>query len=246
MSTGGLEEQLEENVPSDDDVSTLEELEELVAEDPELALELIAALPPKLRDDPDLLLLEAEAHAAGERWQEVVRVLERALEKSPEDSDVHHLLGVAYGELEQLDRCRHHFRATHALDARVRADIQIDDRTAESIAETARAVLDELPKDYRARLGNVLVVLEERPSLDLVDEGFDPRAYGLFEGQEHAEQLNQELTTQATRIVLYSTNLALDFPDPEDLAEEVRITVLHEVGHYFGLDEDDMVRLGLD
>lgn len=233
-------------MPSDADVSTLEELEELVAEDPELALELIAALPPKLREDPDLLLLEAEAHAAGERWEEVVRVLERALQKSPEDSDVHHLLGVAHGELGEDDRCRHHFRKTYELDARVRKDVAIDERTADDIARTARAVLDELPAEYRERLGNVLVVLEERPSLDLVEDGFDPRAYGLFEGQEHLEQLNQDVTTQATRIVLYSTNLALDFPDPEDLAEEVRITVLHEVGHFFGLDEDDMVRLGLD
>jgi len=49
-----------------------------------------------------------------------------------------------------------------------------------------------------------------------------------------------------TRIVLFAENLALDFPDADDFEKQVRITVLHELGHYFGLDEDDMVRLGLD
>jgi predicted Zn-dependent protease with MMP-like domain len=49
-----------------------------------------------------------------------------------------------------------------------------------------------------------------------------------------------------TRIVLYACNLLAEFPDPVDLQEQVEITVLHEVGHYFGLDEDDMERLGLD
>ena len=48
-----------------------------------------------------------------------------------------------------------------------------------------------------------------------------------------------------SRIVIFSSNLLVDFPDPEELAVQVEITVLHEVGHYFGLDEDDMERLGL-
>src|SRR5690606_41317918 len=102
------------------------------------------------------------------------------------------------------------------------------------------------PHEYQEPLGNVLVVLDPRPSRALVEEGFDPRAYGLFEGLDHGAHLNHAQSTQITRIVLFSTNLCADFPEPEDLMEEVRVTVLHEVGHYFGLDEDDMVRLGLD
>mgnify|MGYP005813335487 CR=1 FL=1 len=48
-----------------------------------------------------------------------------------------------------------------------------------------------------------------------------------------------------TRIVLFTSNLLASFAD-DDLEEQVEITVLHEVGHYFGLDENDMVRLGLE
>lgn len=233
-------------MPKDTEVSTLEELEELVTEDPELALELIATLPPKFREDPDLLLLEAEAHAAAERWAEVVRVLDKVVAKEPDDADAHHLLGVAHGELGRDDLSRRHFLRTYDLDRKADATSPVTDELADALAARAREVLEELPEEYRERLGNVLVVLEERPARSLVEEGFDPRAYGLFEGQEHVEQLNQEVTSQATRIVLYAANLLADFPDPEDWAEEVRVTVLHEVGHFFGLDEDDMVRLGLD
>jgi predicted Zn-dependent protease with MMP-like domain len=49
-----------------------------------------------------------------------------------------------------------------------------------------------------------------------------------------------------TRIVLYACNLLAEFPEAEDLREQVEVTVLHEVGHFFGLDEDDLERLGLD
>jgi predicted Zn-dependent protease with MMP-like domain len=49
-----------------------------------------------------------------------------------------------------------------------------------------------------------------------------------------------------TRIVLYTANLTASCQDQDELEREVEITVLHEVGHYFGLDEDDMERLGLD
>jgi predicted Zn-dependent protease with MMP-like domain len=49
-----------------------------------------------------------------------------------------------------------------------------------------------------------------------------------------------------TRIVLFVNNLLADFPRDPLLSEQIEITLLHEIGHYFNLDEDDMVRLGLD
>lgn len=230
---------------TDIDDDSLAELEELLHEDPELALRVIAAMPPPLRETPPVLYLRAQGHAACGAWEDVVETLRRAVEVDDEDADAHHLLGSAYLELDDHDRGRAHYLRTWELDGAA-DEADVDGPLADRIADEARRVLDSLPQEYQERLGNVLVVLEPRPSRALVEEGFDPRAYGLFEGLDHVAHLNHAQSTQITRIVLFSTNLCADFPEPEDLMEEVRVTVLHEVGHYFGLDEDDMVRLGLE
>jgi predicted Zn-dependent protease with MMP-like domain len=74
----------------------------------------------------------------------------------------------------------------------------------------------------------------------------DPRSLGLFDGLSDAEVQNAEIATQPTRIVLYTGNLVGSFGTDDELVEEVEITILHEVGHFFGLDEEDMERLGLE
>jgi predicted Zn-dependent protease with MMP-like domain len=92
----------------------------------------------------------------------------------------------------------------------------------------------------------VPIVLEPRPHPDLVREGFDPRSLGLFEGLEHGRLEAGEAAVAPTRIVLYYANMLADFPEHDELADEIEITILHEVGHFFGLDEDDLERLGLE
>jgi predicted Zn-dependent protease with MMP-like domain len=117
----------------------------------------------------------------------------------------------------------------------------------ERIRVIAEKVLDELPVKFRRRLIGVPVLVEERPSEDLVRERFDPRSLGLFEGPTDAERQLGDTAPTPTRIVLYAANLAA-FVDPEDeveLAGEVEVTLLHEIGHYFGLDEDELEALGL-
>jgi predicted Zn-dependent protease with MMP-like domain len=82
--------------------------------------------------------------------------------------------------------------------------------------------------------------------MDLVREGFDPRNVGLFEGPMHKHE-SGDSTGLPPRIVLYAANLtaSLESDDPAALEREVEITVLHEIGHYFGLDEDRLEELGL-
>jgi predicted Zn-dependent protease with MMP-like domain len=89
-------------------------------------------------------------------------------------------------------------------------------------------------------------VLEARPAEALVREGFDPRALGLFEGQGDLGQHSGATHDAPTRIVLFYANLLASFPDEDALREEIEVTILHEIGHFFGLDEDDMERLGLE
>jgi predicted Zn-dependent protease with MMP-like domain len=107
-------------------------------------------------------------------------------------------------------------------------------------------VLHHLPERFRDRLENVPVVLEPRPSRAIVAEGFDPRALGMFEGAGDRDKQAGEVETAPTRVVLFFANLLASFPDDEDLALQVEVTILHELAHFFGLDEDEVAGLGLE
>lgn len=100
--------------------------------------------------------------------------------------------------------------------------------------EHVRAALDGLPPKFAAALENVAVVVEdENPEEPDLFGWYD----GLGPGLDHAGALPD-------RIVIYRRPLEEAFPDPEDLEREIRITVLHEIGHFFGLEEDQISDLG--
>jgi predicted Zn-dependent protease with MMP-like domain len=101
-----------------------------------------------------------------------------------------------------------------------------------------RAALDELPPNLAAALTNVAVVVEDE-NLD------DPDLFGLYHGVPLPERGDMAGLPPDT-ISIYRIPLEESFPDPEELREEIRITVLHELAHYFGLDEDRLAELGYD
>ena len=94
-----------------------------------------------------------------------------------------------------------------------------------------RAALDELSPDLAAALENVAVVVE--------DEHPDDPDVPLTERGDMAGVLPDTIS-------IYRIPLEESFPDPGELREEIRITVLHELGHYFGLDEEQIEDLGYD
>jgi predicted Zn-dependent protease with MMP-like domain len=97
-----------------------------------------------------------------------------------------------------------------------------------------RAALEGLPPELATALENVAVVVEdESPDEPDLFGWYD----GLGPGLDHAGALPD-------RIVIYRRPLERAFPDPDELEREIRITVLHEVGHFFGLDEDQIDDLG--
>jgi predicted Zn-dependent protease with MMP-like domain len=101
-----------------------------------------------------------------------------------------------------------------------------------------RAALDSLPPHVAAALKNVAVVVEdENPA--------DPDLFGLYEGVPLPER-GDMAGSLPDRISIYRLPLQEEFPDPAELEEEIRITVLHELGHYFGLDEDRLAELGYE
>lgn len=179
-------------------------------------------------------------------WEEgkldiAAQELRELLELDPEFADAHHTLGLVLEELGDEPGKVHHFMRTRVLDAKQDAELgPIAREDLKRIEQVAREVLDGLPDEFADKLRHVPVLLENRPSRALVEEGFDPRAFGLFDGPANGED-----APAPTRIVLYTHNMLNAFGD-EDLEEQIEITVLHEVGHYFGLDENDLAALGLD
>ena len=101
--------------------------------------------------------------------------------------------------------------------------------TSRAFEQVVRRALDSLPPDIAAGLRNVAVVVEE-------ENRDDPDIFGLF----------QEDPYLPAKISIYRRPLEESFPDPVELEEEIRITVLHELAHYFGMDEDAISRLGYD
>jgi len=101
-----------------------------------------------------------------------------------------------------------------------------------------RAALDSLPEDVSAAMRNVAVVVEE----ENVD---DPDLFGLYEGVPLPER-GDDAGALPDRIAIYRRPLEDEFPDPLELQREIRITVLHEIGHYFGLDEERLAQLGYE
>lgn len=181
-------------------------------------------------------LLDTDPHAALEQAREWVT-------DEPEAADAHYALGLAYEALELEREKVASFVRVLELDARDDgAPIRDYERI---IVDEVEATLATLPAEFRDKLGPVAILVELRPSRDLVEDGFDPRLLGLFDGATSAELTSTDTPPTVTRIVIYSHNHASAFEDEPSLREEVRITVLHEIGHFFGLDEDELDDLGL-
>jgi predicted Zn-dependent protease with MMP-like domain len=101
-----------------------------------------------------------------------------------------------------------------------------------------RAALDELPPYLAKALRNIAVVVED-------EDPDDPDLFGLYHGVPLPERGDMS-GALPDKISIYRIPLEESFPDPDELQEEIRITVLHELAHYFGLDEDRIAELGYD
>jgi len=163
--------------------------------------------------------------------------------EEPESADAHYAAGLSYEALEQeADKVRAFLEVLRLDGLSTFAPI----RNYEGIiGEEVEATLAELPPGIGRRLGVVAVMVEPRPSQALVADGVDPRSLGLFDGATDEQLAGPDAPPTTTRILIFSHNLACAFEDEAGLREEVAVTVLHEVGHFFGLEEDDMDRLGL-
>ncbi|MCC6831636.1 MAG: metallopeptidase family protein [Thermoleophilia bacterium] len=101
----------------------------------------------------------------------------------------------------------------------------------------ARAI-DLVPEDFAGALEEIAITVEDRAPAHM------GRLYGLYQGVPRSRPEGHGWMELPPRISIYMEPLVRDFPHPDDLVEQVRITVLHEIGHHLGMDEDQLRELG--
>ena len=121
-----------------------------------------------------------------------------------------------------------------------------DNHLTQIAADTVGAAQRQLPPDLRALARGVAVHYERAPADDLIAEGFEPDILGLFTGSPHGTELAHDNPIPPQILLFLDSLWELAEGDVEVFRDEVRVTYLHELGHYFGWDEDQLAARGLE
>ncbi len=120
--------------------------------------------------------------------------------------------------------------------------------TRTEFEEIVREALDALPDEFARRLENIAVVIEDEPEPELLRSlGLDPRRetlFGLYQGVPLHLRGNGYGGVLPDKISIYYRPLLRAYRTPDRIRAQVRTTVIHEIGHYFGLDDKTIRDLG--
>jgi len=196
------------------------------------------AFPAELSLDLAYLFLEADSVDEAERR---FRLL---VDANPGDAEGWYGLGLCAEERGAETAKRNAWLRVLDLDGE--APLQNPHLGEAEMADVAEHALEELPKRARKLIANVPILIADLPARAEVESGLDPRLLGLFEGTPYSDAAAMGGAPQVARILLFRKNLERMAIDAEDLREQIRITLLHETGHFFGMSEDDLADVGLD
>lgn len=113
----------------------------------------------------------------------------------------------------------------------------------------ARRAIAGLPKEFQPYVADCMLCIEPYASDELLDEMEVPEdedIYGLYEGAALTERRHDDFPQMPPRIILYYEPLMADCETEAELVREIQLTVVHEVGHHFGLDERRLEELGFE
>ena len=105
----------------------------------------------------------------------------------------------------------------------------------------------ELPLEFRQKLDNVAVIVEDYPSEELIEQmdlSPDDTLFGLYEGVPLTERGYFEQPLHPDRILIFQRSIEDECDSPEEIKEELKITLVHEVAHFFGLSDEYLEELG--
>lgn len=159
-----------------------------------------------------------------------------------------YLLGQTREHLGRFEEAEEDYRAAAAEDpSAFPMPMRVPREEFEEVVRQAEALL---PETLRARIGEIPVVVEDLPPRALLThpegEGLAPDILGLFVGRSLRDESSFEVPDIPAAIYLYKRNLERACRTREELREEIATTLYHELGHYLGLDEDELRERGVD
>ncbi len=197
--------------------------------------------------DPDALYERGVALYELCRFTEARRAFETVLRRIPDDPWALHYLGlVAERSGDERRASTLLARAVNLAPGKIPPEVDLDHRAFEK--EVGRGVA-ALPGEERRALGGVPLQIEELPAiadLTAVDPPLSPSILGLFRGPPEGESCAPGEGSPCRSIVLYRKNLVRFARDRRELSEQIRVTLLHELGHLHGQTDDELRDRGLE
>ncbi len=183
------------------------------------------------------------------RFDEAHAALSRSVRLDPENPEAYFWRAMLRERRHDFNGAARDYRRAHRIEPiGFPLPVELDEAT---IAAVVQSALSTLHPSIRSYLRQVAILLEDVPSEETLLH-YDPpmppgEILGYYSGVSMAERtLDNPWSNLPSAIVLYRCNLQRIASDREHLLEELRITVFHEVGHFLGLDEEDLKERGLD
>ena len=182
------------------------------------------------------------------RFTEARAVLQKALGIQPDDAYTHQMLGLTLEQLGEARTAEAELARAHELaPGELTRPVVIPQVEFQKEVD---AVVAGLPPARQARVHTIKIEIADLPDpvdLAAVTPPFPPTILGLYRGPVgHAAELPPQPGDEPVSIVLYRKNLARAVKSRTELTEQIRDTLLHEIGHLEGLDEDDLRRRGME
>ena len=105
----------------------------------------------------------------------------------------------------------------------------------------------DLPEEFRSKLKNVAIIVQDYPSEDLLEQVGVPEGdtlFGLYEGVPLTQRGFFDAPLHPDRILIFQRAIEDECDSPEKIKEELRITLVHEIAHFFGMDDDYLKEIG--
>lgn len=196
-------------------------------------------------DAPDVLYAAGELDLALWRLPEATQAFEALAEVRPSWQGLERLalcLDLT-GDTEGSDRA---LRRAHGLDPGARP--LPPGMTPEEFEDVVSEAVTELPEPFRSALDDVPVVIDDVPSVGVVGGGgleTPPDLLGLFVGVSLLDRTHDASAELPAAVFLFRRNLERACRDRDELREQIRVTLYHELGHALGFDEDGVEEMGL-
>ncbi len=216
--------------------------------EPAAALEHLAASQGEV-SDPELHgFYQASALFELARFHEAEALLRQVLETEEDQAPVLHALGEVLEHLGRTEEADTAYRMASENDREAYPPPLHVSR--ETFEEILREATESLPAELRSHLAEIPVVVEDLPGpvvlASATDDPISPAVLGIFVGRNLREESVFEIPGVPRSILIYQRNLERVCTSREELAREIRKTLYHELGHYLGLEEEELEARGME